>query len=348
MKKRQLRKPYLWEALVPILGMAIIIVYSMLVLGLEPHIPIVLSTILAGFMAYRIGCSWDMIRDGILESNFRAMEALIIVMCVGMLIGSWVIGGIVPTMIYYGLDLISPKLFLPTGAILCAIVSVATGSAWTSGGTVGVALMGIGAGLGIKPALTAGMIISGAYFGDKISPLSDSTNVAAAAAETDLYAHVKSMMYTTIPSFLIAIGIYSAISLNYDIANYDIKMIERIKSAISTEFNITPWCLIPPIFVLVSAIKKIPAIPSLLAAAGIGGVWAVIFQNATVVSVLQSYQYGYISETGFPLVDRLLTRGGVDSMLCLEISYNCIVFMPLLVRLLVQKNRLDVASRGQC
>lgn len=314
MKKRQLRKPYLWEALVPILGMAIIIVYSMLVLGLEPHIPIVLSTILAGFMAYRIGCSWDMIRDGILESNFRAMEALIIVMCVGMLIGSWVIGGIVPTMIYYGLDLISPKLFLPTGAILCAIVSVATGSAWTSGGTVGVALMGIGAGLGIKPALTAGMIISGAYFGDKISPLSDSTNVAA-AAETDLYAHVKSMMYTTIPSFLIAIGIYSAISLNYDIANYDIKMIERIKSAISTEFNITPWCLIPPIFVLVSAIKKIPAIPSLLAAAGIGGVWAVIFQNATVVSVLQSYQYGYISETGFPLVDRLLTRGGVDSMM---------------------------------
>ena len=130
------------------------------------------------------------------DSVYRAIEALIIVMCVGMLISSWVLSGSVPAMIYYGLQFISPKFFLPTGCILCAIVSVATGSAWTSAGTVGIALMGIGSGLGINPAITAGMIISGAYFGDKISPLSDSTNVAAAAAETDLYKHVHSMLYT--------------------------------------------------------------------------------------------------------------------------------------------------------
>ena len=176
--------------MVPIVGMALIIVYSMLVLKIDPHIPIVISTILAGFMALKVGCTWSEISIGMIESVYRAVEALIIVMIVGMLIGSWVLAGSVPAMIYYGLELISPRFFLPTGCILCAIVSVATGSAWTSGGTIGVALMGIGTGLGINPALTAGMVISGAYFGDKISPLSDSTNVAAAAAETDLYLHL--------------------------------------------------------------------------------------------------------------------------------------------------------------
>lgn len=313
--KKVMRKPYLWEALVPIIGMAIIIVYSMLVLKLEPHIPIVISTILAALMAYKVGCDWEMIRDGILESNFRALEALIIVMCVGMLIGSWVIGGVVPAMIYYGLDVISPKFFLPTGAILCAIVSVATGSAWTSSGTVGIALMGIGSGLGINPALTAGMVISGAYFGDKISPLSDSTNVAAAAAETNLYLHVRSMLYTTIPSFIIALVIYLIISLNYDAGNYNAEIVNTIQKSLYSHFKITPMALIPPLFVLFTAIKKIPAIPSLLGASFIGGVWAMIFQKSTLVEVLQSYQYGYVSETGYEVVDKLLTRGGVNNMM---------------------------------
>ncbi len=129
MKKRTKRQPKLWEALVPIIGMAVIIVYSMLILGIDPHIPIVISTVLAGLMALWVGCTWEDIRDGMLQSIFRAVEALIIVMCVGMLIGSWVLSGSVPSMIYYGLELISPKFFLPTGCILCAIVSVATGSA---------------------------------------------------------------------------------------------------------------------------------------------------------------------------------------------------------------------------
>lgn len=218
-------------------------------------------------------------------------------------------------MIYYGLDLISPKFFLPTGALLCAVVSVATGSAWTSGGTVGVALMGIGTGLGINPALTAGMVISGSYFGDKISPLSDSTNVAAAAAEVDLYAHVKAMLYTTIPSFIIALIIYAVISLRYDVSNYNPEMITNIKATLYSNFKITPLCLIPPLFILLTAIKKVPAIPSLLGASFIGGVWAVIFQKASLVDILQAYQYGYVADTGFAVVDKLLTRGGVDNMM---------------------------------
>ena len=302
------RKPKIWEALVPIVGMALIIVYSMLVLKIDPHIPIVISTILAGFMALKVGCTWSEISTGMIESVYRAIEALIIVMIVGMLIGSWVLAGSVPAMIYYGLELISPKFFLPTGCILCAIVSVATGSAWTSGGTIGVALMGIGTGLGINPALTAGMVISGAYFGDKISPLSDSTNVAAAAAETDLYLHVRSMMYTTMPSFIIALLLYLIIGLRYQASSVDLVNIKIIKEALSSSFFISPWLLIPPIVVLITAVKKIPAIPSLLLATAVGGIFAMIFQNVTFVDVLNVLQNGYI-------VNKLLTRGGVNGML---------------------------------
>ncbi|WP_053956061.1 Na+/H+ antiporter NhaC [Inediibacterium massiliense] len=309
------RKPYMWEALVPIIGMAVIIVFSMLVLGLEPHIPIVISTVVAALMALRVGYDWNTIRDGMLESTFRALEALIIVMIVGMLIGTWVLSGSVPAMIYYGLDLISPKFFLPTGAILCAIVSLATGSAWTSSGTVGIALMGVAAGLGINPALAAGMIISGAYFGDKLSPLSDSTNVAAAAAETDLYDHVGAMMYTTIPSFIIAVIIYTVIGLNFQTGDFDTSNVELIQSTLSENFNISPWLLIPPVFVFITAIKKVPAIPSLLGAATLGGIWAFVFQGVSFKEILLAFHYGYESQTGVEVVDKLLTRGGVNAMM---------------------------------
>lgn len=310
-----IRKPKVWEAMVPIVGMAIIIVYSMLILKVDPHIPIVISTILAGGMALKVGCSWEEIRNGMIESVYRAVEALIIVMIVGMLIGSWVLAGSVPAMIFYGLELISPKFFLPTGCILCAIVSVATGSAWTSGGTIGVALMGIGTGLGINPALTAGMIISGAYFGDKISPLSDSTNVAAATAETDLYLHVRSMMYTTVPSFVITLILYLLIGLKYDTSSINLENIKLIKDALSTNFIISPWLLIPPVVVLITAIKKVPAIPSLLLATTVGAIFAVIFQKATLVDILDVLQNGYIGQTNVEIVDKLLTRGGVNGML---------------------------------
>ncbi|MBF8984006.1 Na+/H+ antiporter NhaC [Lutibacter sp. B2] len=314
-KERTPRKPYLWEALVPIIGMMLIIIFAILKLGLEPHIPIVIATTLAAFMAAKVGYAWTDIRDGILESIFRALEALIIVMIVGMLIGTWVLSGSVPAMIYYGLSLISPKLFLVTGAILCAIVSVATGSSWTSSGTVGIALMGIAAGLGVNPALAAGMVISGAYFGDKLSPLSDSTNIAAATAETSLYDHVGSMVYTTLPSFLIALIIYGVIGFRFGGGNFDVSRVTLIQDTITQNFSITPWLLIPPIFVIFVAVKKIPAIPSLLAAATLGGIWAMIFQGSSLGEVLNAFHYGYSSETGVAVVDKLLSRGGVDSMM---------------------------------
>ncbi|WZL73961.1 Na+/H+ antiporter NhaC [Clostridiaceae bacterium 35-E11] len=309
------RKPQLWEALVPVLGMTLIIVVTILKWGLEPHIPIVMACLLAAFMAKRIGCSWNDIRSGMLESIFRAVEALVIVMIVGMLIGTWVQAGIVPGMVYYGLELISPSAFLLTGAILCAVVSMATGSAWTSSGTIGIALMGIAAGLGVNPALAAGMVISGAYFGDKLSPLSDSTNVAAAAAETNLYDHVGAMMYTTVPSFIIALIIYGVIGIKFGGGDFDASRVKLIQETLLVEFNITPWILLPPVFVIISAVKRIPAIPSLLAGSIIGGIWAMIFQGNNIGEVLTAFHYGYSSETGVAVVDKLLSRGGVDSMM---------------------------------
>lgn len=312
---KKIREPKLWEALVPVIGMMLIILIGILNFGLEPHIPIVLACVLAALIAKKVGHSWNSILSGMLESINRALEALLIVMIVGMLIGSWVSAGTVPAMVYYGLGLITPKVFLPTGAVICAIVSIATGSSWTSSGTVGIALMSIAHGLGINPALAAGMVISGAYFGDKLSPLSDSTNVAAATAETPLYDHVGAMMTTTIPSFIIALILYTIVGLRSSGGNFDPSRVDLIRNTIVENFKITPWLMIPPLFVIFAAVTKIPAIPSLLAASGIGGILGIIFQGRGLDDILQTLHTGFTADTGVEVVDSLLNRGGVDSMM---------------------------------
>lgn len=312
---KEIRKPKLWEALVPAVFMMIIIITGTIKWGMDPHIPIVLSCVVAALMAVRCGYNWQAIITGILDSIGRATEALLIVMVVGMLIGAWVLAGTMPAMVYYGLSMIAPQAFLIIGCILCAIVGIATGSSWTASGTVGVALMGIAYGLGINPALAAGMVISGAYMGDKWSPLSDSTNVAAAAAETPLYEHVRSMMTTTLPSFVIALGIYGVIGFTIGTEGYDASIASGIQQSIAELFNLNPLVLIPILFVIIGAIKKIPAIPSLLMAAAAGGVCAMIFQKASLSDVLFAFHTGYSADTGNSIADTLLNRGGLDSMM---------------------------------
>jgi NhaC family Na+:H+ antiporter len=180
---------------------------------------------------------------------------------------------------------------------------------------VGIALMSIAGGLGINPSLAAGMVISGAYFGDKLSPLSDSTNVAAATAETPLYEHVGAMLSTTIPSFLIALVLYTIIGFRTGGGNFDPSRVELIRSTILQNFNINLWLLIPPLFVIFAAIKKIPGIPSLLAAAGLGGIFSMVFQGRGLGDILLNFHYGFEAETGVQVVDKLLNRGGLDSMM---------------------------------
>ena len=313
---KEIRKPKIWEALIPIVFMMVFMILATVVWGVEPHVPIVLSCVVSAFVAVRCGYTWQGISSAILDSINRAVEALLIIMCVGMLIGSWVWAGTMPAMVYYGLDIISAQAFLPLGCILTAIVGLATGSSWTASGTVGVALMGIAMGLGINPAIAAGMVISGAYTGDKLSPLSDSTNVASASAGTPLYDHVSAMMTTTVPSFCISIAIYTVLGLAIaDPTGYDATLTHEIQNAIADNFYLSPWIMIPVVVVIIGAVKRIPAIPSLLLAAAFGCVIAMVAQGASFAEVLNALQYGYVADTGNATADSLLNRGGIDSMM---------------------------------
>ena len=315
-KARTPHKPSFIIAVIPVVVLLVTMIMAVKVWGIDPHVPLILSCVATAICAVACGWSWDAIATGMLDSIKGTVEALLIIMCVGMLIGSWVWAGTMPAMVYYGLELISPGAFLVVGAILCAIVGVATGSSWTASGTVGVALMGVAMGLGIDAPIAAGMVISGAYMGDKLSPLSDSTNVAAASAQTPLYDHVAAMMTTTIPSFciaLVAYGVLGAAIIDKD--GYDPALAEAIQDSIQANFNISPWLLLPVLVVIFAAVKRIPAIPSLLLAAAIGAATAMIAQGASLGDALGGLQYGFSIETGNAVADKLLNRGGIDSMM---------------------------------
>ena len=207
-------------------------------------------------------------------------------MLIGSLTGTWLISGVIPAMIFYGLKILNPEIFLFASCIICAIVSLASGSSWSTIATIGIALIGIGEVLGMSPGLVAGSIISGAYFGDKMSPLSDTTNLAAAMAGTDLFVHIKYMMYTTIPTFLITLLIFFLIGISIDVSSE--QNINTLLSALNSKFNINIWLFIVPLTVVILIIKKIPAIPSLLAGTLLGGIFAIIFQPQIILEINQS------------------------------------------------------------
>ena len=313
---KQPRMPKVWEALIPVAAIMVFMIVGTVVWGMDPHIPLVLACVVTAFVAAACGYKWDAIITGALDSVKSAVEALLIILCVGMLIGSWVWAGTMPAMVYYGLKFISPSVFLALGLVLTAIVGLATGSSWTASGTVGVALMGVAMGLGISAPLAAGMIIAGAYTGDKLSPLSDSTNVAAAAAETPLYDHVGAMMTTTVPSFVISFVLYLIVGfVVIDTSGYDASLAQGIMDAIADNFYLSPWIMLPVLVVIFAAVKRIPAIPSLLLAAAVAAVIAIFAQGASVPDVLIGLQAGFSIETGNEYADSLLNRGGLDSML---------------------------------
>ena len=313
---KQPRMPKVWEALLPVAAIMVFMIVGTVVWGMDPHIPLVLACVVTAFVAAACGYKWDAIITGALDSVKSAVEALLIILCVGMLIGSWVWAGTMPAMVYYGLKFISPSVFLALGLVLTAIVGLATGSSWTASGTVGVALMGVAMGLGISAPLAAGMIIAGAYTGDKLSPLSDSTNVAAAAAGTPLYDHVGAMMTTTVPSFVISFVLYLIVGfVVIETSGYDASLAQGIMDAIAENFYLSPWIMLPVLVVIFAAVKRIPAIPSLLLAAAVAAVIAIFAQGASVPDVLIGLQAGFSIETGNEYADSLLNRGGLDSML---------------------------------
>lgn len=314
-EEKQKRKPSLGLAIVPFICLIVFMLPSVIILKADPQIPLVICTAITALIGIKfLGYKWEDIEASMIATNSMAMQANFIIMIVGCLVGVWISGGIVPGMIFYGLKMFSPSVFLALLPIICAVIAVATGSAWTTAGTMGAAAMGIAAGLGIPPAIAAGAVVTGASFGDKLSPLSDSTNLAAGVAGANLFDHVRHMLYTTVPSFCIAVGIFSIIGMNYGDANVDTTQIDLILTSLQDNFNITPWILIAPLSVIAMIILKVPAIPGMICGTAIGVLFAVT-QGNDLGSIISQLVYGFEISSGNEMVDSLLNRGGMQSMM---------------------------------
>jgi NhaC family Na+:H+ antiporter len=309
------RLPTLWQALFPVAALVLFLVVQISIFEGPPHIPLILASIVAALMGLYLGHPWHEIEVGIIEGIAVALKAILILMVVGILIGTWIAGGIVPVLIDYGLRLLSPNYFLLAACLICSVVSIATGSSWTTAGTVGVALIGIGEGLGVSLPMTAGAIISGAYFGDKMSPLSDSTNLSPAVAGAELFDHVQYMVYTALPAFIIALVLYGILGFSSHTGAIDGSQVAAIRAALGENFNLTPILLLAPLLVILAVAFRVPALPALIGGALLGGLMALWVQGSSLQQVVYAAHNGFQADTGSDLVDNLLTRGGLESMM---------------------------------
>jgi NhaC family Na+:H+ antiporter len=318
------------EALVPIVSLIVLVGMSFFLFGdagaLGPNqVALVVATIIAVFIGWRCGHSLDALQQAAIDSVSSGISAMFILLAVGSLIGTWAMSGTLIAMVYYGLHLLHPNYFYMTAAVICAVVSLSIGSSWTVVGTIGIGLMGISVNMGLDPAITAGAIISGAYFGDKSSPLSDSTNRAAAAAGADLYQHIRAVLWTSVPAMAVALWLFWYLGVPGDFdASQKIASIKHL-------FNISPVLFLPLLVVVGLAFLKLPPFATIFIGAIAGGVLAIIVAPSRVISyagaeglpqglallkgVWLALADGYQSNTGDAAIDRLISRGGMESML---------------------------------
>ncbi|MGP1348251.1 MAG: Na+/H+ antiporter NhaC [Stomatobaculum sp.] len=330
-KERKVRLPNFVEAIIPIAVMM-----GLMLLGFvgdsgytDAHMPLLVSICVACGIGALCGHSFSDMLAGMLDRLNATMEAILILCTVGILVATFIMSGTIPALIYYGLDLLTPQMFLPVGCIMCAVVGLACGSSWTATATVGIAFLGIGAGLGINPAITAGMIISGAYLGDKFSPLSDTTNLAAAVAETGLFDHVTAMVSTTAPTFVIALVLYTILGMSGNVAGYDPQIAKDLQNALSSSFHLSPALLIPIIVVIAACVLKLPGLVGIMVSVVCGVLFAMATQGMTGIGdIFNALHYGFEVETGNALADKLLNRGGMDhqmwtiNLILLAVAYG--------------------------
>ncbi len=314
------KKPSFTISLLIVAFLFVIIIAQVLVAGSpDIHMTLVFSIAFAVLLLMMTGTEWSKIEDGIMHGCKIATVPMLILMFIGMLIPALIAAGTIPMLIYYGLQIINPSVFLLTTALVCSVSSMCTGSSWTTGGTFGVAFMGISIGLGIPPALTAGAVVSGAVIGDKLSPLSDSTNLAAGVCETNLFAHIKSMFYTTVPAFIVSLVLYTVLGMKYSASTIDTTSVDAILGGISNNFNITPLysiiSLIPLLAVIFMAVKKVSALAAMVVASIIAMIIAMFTQGHTILEMMAFMNYGFSIDTGVEAVDKLLNRGGIQSMM---------------------------------
>ncbi|MBM6638682.1 Na+/H+ antiporter NhaC [Staphylococcus xylosus] len=302
------------SAIVTLVTMIAAMLFTVAVLEKEPHIPLLIGTAVAILITMLHGYEFSEVEEMMYKGIRHALPAIVIIILVGLVIGSWIGSGVVATMIYYGLQLIDPRYFLAVVIILCGIVALAIGSSWSTMATVGVASMGIGISMGISPGMVAGAVICGSYFGDKMSPLSDTTNLASGLTGVDLFEHIKHMFYTTIPALVISLIAFFFIGQRFGGRNFDAKNIKDILATMQDNFLITPWLLLIPIIVIALVVVKVPAIPAICVGIILGFFAQIFLQGGSITEALTALQTGYTIESGNKLVDELFNRGGLESM----------------------------------
>ena len=309
------RQVGLWPSLLVFVFLFVSILAGTRLFGTSAHIPLVLASVAAAIVAIASGYTWKELESGMGETIKATCIGILIMPIIGMVVGTWMLGGIVPTMIYYGLTWLSPKIFLVATCLICTMVSLSVGSSWTTMGTVGVALMGVGAGLNVPAGITAGAIISGAYFGDKMSPLSDCTNLTSAVVGTDLFGHIKNMLRTTTPAYCTALVLYAVLGIRVAGNSANTDTIRLYLETLAGSFNISPVMLIPPLCVLVMVVFKVSAIPGLIGVTFLGGIFAMAFQGRSLSQVFAAAYTGVSMDTGVEAINKLVNRGGLSSMM---------------------------------
>jgi NhaC family Na+:H+ antiporter len=310
-------------SLLPLIIMALLLGIGYGLYHIRADSLLVIAALISGLIARGLGYSWKEMEKGISDSIHKAIPAMLIVICVGMLISAWIAAGTIPMLVWFGLKVISPSYFLLTSCLVCSLVSLLTGTSWGTVGTMGIAFIGIAQGLAIPLPAAAGAIIAGSYFGDKISPLSDSTNLAAIASRVNLYDHIAHLQWTTLPAYLIGLIVYTLAGLMYHSGSLQPEQLNAILDVLHERFAFNLLLLLPPAIILFFAIRKLPVIPGMLLSVLTASFLAVFFQGQTLAGVIGLLSTGYKAETGLAAIDTLLSRGGMMSMMDVTLIAFC-------------------------
>ena len=331
---RAKRMPTILEALIPVVAMLLVLFIGKGVLGFSTEPLLIIVACVAAFIAWRVGCTWDDMLDEISQKIAKGMPAILILITVGAMVGTWMASGTIPMMIYYGVQIVSPQWLLVTAFLITCLVSVATGTSWGSVATMGVALMGIASALGVNPAATAGAVIAGSYFGDKISPLSDTTNLAPLAAGSNLYEHIGHMFWTTVPATIVSLVVYAVVGLNANTAaGATSEAVTNMMAQLDQMYDWNILILLPVILVLAGSLLKLPTIPVMILSTVVAGVEGIFMQGISLGNVLTSTVSGFnvtmITRPGFDAanaafeVTKLLNRGGMNGIMSTTLLVFC-------------------------
>lgn len=317
------KRPTFIQSIIPLISIVFFLGFGYGLLHLNAEVLLIAAATVAGLIALRLGYSYKEIETGIIKSMMKGMPAMLIVIVVGAIIGSWIACGTIPMLIYYGLKIISPQYFLVTASLVCSIISLVTGTSYGTVGTVGVAFIGIAHGQGIPLGQAAGAIIAGAYFGDKLSPFSDTTNLAPIATGANLFDHIRHMLWTTTPAWFLGMTVYFFLGLSHGGGNSSLEKTELINQTIQSNFTFHWLLLLPPVITLLSAIRKKPVIPNMLLSSAVAVILAIIFQDLDLKNSVGSIVNGFVSDSGNVMVDKLLTRGGMVGMMHVTLIAFC-------------------------